>query len=129
MLLTKRNEYALQAMIILARQKKGSLMSASDLAKTLKTSSAFMSKIAQQLTRAYLLESKRGKYGGLALAKLPEKILVQDVFNAIDGALKVSSCMINGRCKHHVCPIYPSLAKLQRELDENLNFVKLSTLA
>ena len=46
MLLTKRNEYALQAMIILARQKEGELVPASALAKKLKTTPAFMSKIA-----------------------------------------------------------------------------------
>ena len=67
MLLTKRNEYALQAMILLARQKEGELIPASTLALALKTTPAFMSKIAQQLSGAGLLRSRKGKNGGLFL--------------------------------------------------------------
>jgi len=127
MLITKRNEYALQAMIILARQEEGRPLAASALAKALKTTPAFMSKIAQQLTRASLLGTKRGKEGGLLLAKPASKIIVSDIFGAVDGKLKVSACVLEGRCKHHVCPIYPALSRLQRDLDNKLNLAKLST--
>lgn len=127
MLITKRNEYALQAMIILARQEKDRPLAASALAKHLKTTPAFMSKIAQQLTRAGLLSTKRGKAGGLFLGRPAERILVKDIFTAVDGALSVSACMNQGRCNHHVCPIYPALAELQRDLDSKLNSAKLST--
>ena len=127
MLLTKRNEYALQAMILLARQKGGELLSASALAKYLKTTPAFMSKIGQQLTRAGLLETRRGKEGGLLLDKPASKIIVSDIFGAVDGKLKVSACVLEGRCRHHVCPIYPTLTELQRDLDNKLNSARLST--
>lgn len=127
MLLTKRNEYALQAMIVLARQHDGQALPASFLAKKFKTTSAFMSKIGQQLTRAGLLDSKRGKVGGLFLGRSADKILVRDIFAAVDGALSVSACVNEGRCKHHVCPIYPALSRLQKDLDDKLNSAKLST--
>lgn len=127
MLITKRNEYALQAMIILARQEKGRPLAASALAKRLRTTPAFMSKIAQQLARAGLLNTKRGKAGGLILGRPADKILAQDIFAAVDGALSVSACMDQGRCRHHVCPIYPALIELQGDLDSKLNLAKLST--
>jgi Rrf2 family protein len=127
MLLTKRNEYALQAMILLARQREDELLSAAVLAKRLKTTPAFMSKIAQQLVRAGLLNTRRGKAGGLFLARPASKVLVQDIFIAVDGMLSVSACINEGRCKHHVCPVYPALAKLQKDLDNRLNSAKLST--
>lgn len=128
MLLTKRNEYALQAMIIVARQKYEMAVSAAELARSLRTTPAFMSKIAQQLARAGLLETKRGKSGGLFLAVPPDRIYIGDIFKAVDGILRVSSCMDQGRCKHHVCPVYPALRKLQKDLDENLNSARLSSL-
>jgi Rrf2 family protein len=127
MLITKRNEYALQAMIILARQEKSRPLAASSLAKRLKTTPAFMSKIAQQLARAGLLSTRRGKAGGLIMGRPANKILVKDIFAAVDGALSVSACMNQGRCRHHVCPIYPALTNLQKDLDDRLNLAKLST--
>lgn len=127
MLITKRNEYALQAMIILARQEKERPLSASALAKDLKTTPAFMSKIAQQLAKSGLVTTRRGKTGGLFLGRPANKILVKDIFTAVDGALSVSACMNRGRCKHNVCPVYPVLTELQRDLDSKLNSAKLST--
>jgi Rrf2 family protein len=127
MLITKRNEYALQAMIILARREKDRPLAASALAKHLKTTPAFMSKIAQQLAKSGLLTTRRGKDGGLFLGRPANKILVKDIFAAVDGTLSVSACMSQGRCKHHVCPIYPALTELQRDLDSKLNSAKLST--
>ncbi|MDP2806649.1 MAG: Rrf2 family transcriptional regulator [bacterium] len=127
MLLTKRNEYALQSMILLARQNEGQPLAASALAKRLKTTPAFMSKIAQQLSGAGLVRSRKGKNGGLFLGRPAHKILVKQVFAAVDGTLSVSACMDEGRCKHHVCPIYPVLTRLQKDLDNRLNSAKLST--
>lgn len=127
MLLTKRNEYALQAMILLARQKEGELLPASALALALKTTPAFMSKIAQQLSGAGLVRSQKGKNGGLFLSRPAQKILVKQIFAAVDGTLLVSACLNEGRCRHHVCPIYPALTKLQKNLDHRLNSAKLST--
>ena len=127
MLLTKRNEYALQAMILLARQKEGEPVPASALAKRLRTTPAFMSKIAQQLACVGLLKTKRGKTGGVLLGRPAQKILVKQIFAAVDGALSVSACINEGRCKHQICPIYPVLTRLQKDLDNRLNSAKLST--
>jgi Rrf2 family protein len=125
MLLTKRNEYALQAMILLARQKKGKLLPASALAKALRTTPAFMSKIAQQLIKAGLLGSQKGKGGGLYLSQPAKNIWIRQIFAAVDGELAVSACVKEGRCKHHVCPVYPALSRLQKDLDKELNSAKL----
>ncbi len=129
MLLTKRNEYALQAMILLARHKSRAALSAHSLAAQLRTSPDFMAKIAQQLAAAGLVVSRRGKGGGLALARKPQRIRARDIFGAVDGALRVSQCMIDGRCRHLVCPIFPVLLRLQRELDRGLSNATLATLA
>jgi Rrf2 family protein len=127
MLLTKRNEYALQAMILLARQKKGKVLPASALARALRTTPAFMSKIAQQLIAAGLVAAKKGKGGGLFLARPAGRIQVREIFAAVDGELAVSACVKEGRCKHHVCPVYPALNRLQKDLDQELNSARLET--
>lgn len=127
MLLTKRNEYALQGMILLSRQKQGDPLSASILAQKLNTTPAFMSKIAQQLARAGLVETARGKRGGLMLKRPAGEITAGDVFAAVDGRLEVSACINGGHCRHHVCPVFPVLARMQKDLNKRLNQAKLST--
>ena len=127
MLLTKRNEYALLAMILLAGNKKDRPLPASGLAQKLRTTPAFMSKIAQQLAAAGLVTSRRGKGGGLMLVRQPERILVRDVFLAVDGTLLLSQCMCQGRCRHLACPLYPVLRKVQQELDAGMNSARLSS--
>jgi Rrf2 family nitric oxide-sensitive transcriptional repressor len=127
MLLTKRNEFALQAMILLARSHAGEKISARALARTLRASPGFMSKIAQQLAAAGLVTSRKGKGGGLELAHRPERILVRDIFRAVDGTLRLSQCMADGRCAHRACPIFPALRRVQTELDRQVNSARLST--
>lgn len=127
MLITKRNEFALHASILLAKSQR--LMPASELARSLGTSPAFMSKIAQQLVRAGILRSVRGKGGGLALSRSPKDILVKDIFRAADGQLLLSSCLVDGPCRHLSCPLFPLLGKVQAELDRKLNNARLSQLA
>lgn len=127
MLLTKRNEFALQASILLARSRR--LTPAPELARSLGASPAFISKIAQQLVKAGLLRSLRGKGGGLMLARPPERIRVRDIFRAVDGSLLLAGCMGKGPCRHFRCPLYPVLRRVQGELDRDLNDAKLSDLA
>jgi len=125
MLLTKRNEYALQAAVLLARSRRR--MPASELALALGTSPAFVSKIAQQLVRAGLVIARRGKGGGLSLARPPERIRVRELFRAVDGPLLLAGCLEHGRCRHLDCPLYPVLGRVQGRLDRELNDARLST--
>jgi Rrf2 family protein len=47
----------------------------------------YLLKILQQLVRANVLRSKRGPRGGFSLAKLPNKITMLEVIEAVDGPL------------------------------------------
>lgn len=126
MLLTKRNEYALQAMVLLARRGGEGAASARELAAALRTSPAFMAKIARLLAVAGLLKARAGKGGGLSLARPPQRIRVRDIFRAVDGELRVSQCMAEGRCTHLACPVYGPLRAVQAGLDREINSARLS---
>ncbi|MCU0607606.1 MAG: Rrf2 family transcriptional regulator [Candidatus Edwardsbacteria bacterium] len=126
MLLTKRNEYALQAMVLLARRGGEGAASARELAAALRTSPGFMSKIARQLAAAGLVRARSGKGGGLALARPARRIRARDIFRAVDGELRVSQCMAEGRCTHRACPVYGPLRAVQSGLDREINAVRLS---
>ena len=127
--MTKRNEYALQVMVLLAQGGKTEQLPASILAARLQTSPAFLSKICQRLVQAKLVAARRGRGGGLVLAKPAARILVRDVFAAVDGAPVVSECMVRGRCGHLLCPLFPVLKRMQAELNRGLNNTTLASLA
>lgn len=128
MLITKRNEYALQAMVLLAQPRAGRPATAKALAQTLGTSPAFMSKIVQRLAAAGLVHGRRGRHGGLSLARPASRIRIREILEAADGPLLVSQCMVDGRCAHLACPLYPALRKVQAQLDRYLNNARLDQL-
>lgn len=50
------------------------------------------SKVLKKLTRAGVVVSQRGKNGGYALARPPERIGIDEVIEAIEGPIAVTEC-------------------------------------
>ena len=61
MRLTKAGEYAIRCILYLSSQKEGSIISRRDISKQMDIPDQFLGKIAQQLARAGLLKSFRGR--------------------------------------------------------------------
>ena len=62
---------------------EGELMNSDMLAKGLKTNATFVRKLIARLVSAELVESFRGKGGGIKLAKDPHKISLKDIFPSV----------------------------------------------
>jgi Rrf2 family nitric oxide-sensitive transcriptional repressor len=69
-------------------------------------SRAHLMKVANHLTRAGFLKATRGRTGGLALAKRPDKIRLGDVVRATEPDLALvecftagNECLITPRCR------------------------------
>lgn len=71
----------LKIMINLAVKNQEELNSES-LAKSLDTNPAFIRKIMAKLSRAGLIQTKRGKAGGVSLLKNPKEISLRDIYLA-----------------------------------------------
>lgn len=67
-MLTDTAEYALRAVLFLARQKQGAHVSAAHVADELGLPRNYLSKVLRRLARRGLLESSRGPAGGFRLA-------------------------------------------------------------
>ena len=87
MKLTTRSEYALLALIYLARQAKDTYCSSKSIAKAQNIPSKFLEQIMLTLKRAHFLHSTKGQKGGYILAKDPSEIMLADVIRLFDGAL------------------------------------------
>ena len=87
MKLTSRSEYALLALVYLARNNTGVYVSAETVAEAQSIPPKFLEQILLALTRAKYLSSSKGQHGGYRLAKPAEKITLAEVIRLLDGAL------------------------------------------
>ena len=91
---SKKCEYGLQAVLYLATQDKGAVVSADDIAKKLSIPKEFVSKILQSLTESGIVLSKKGKAGGFSLSRDPQKIKLIDIVASIDGLAVFNNCVL-----------------------------------
>jgi Rrf2 family transcriptional regulator, cysteine metabolism repressor len=87
MKLTARSEYALLALVYLARHDSGEFISIDTIAKAQNIPSKFLEQLMLALKRDHLLRSVKGQHGGYALAKRPDQISLAEVIRLFDGAL------------------------------------------
>ena len=87
MKLTARSEYALLALVYLARHQEEGAVTIDTIAKAQGIPSKFLEQLLLALKRAHFLRSTKGQHGGYQLAVSPEKITLAEVIRLFDGAL------------------------------------------
>lgn len=132
---SKKCEYALQAILMMAADENNDLHSAETISKKLSIPKEFISKTLQSLTESGLVESKRGKAGGFRLAKHPSKIKLIDIVEAVDGLDSFNTCVLGfPNCSHqNPCPVHDKWGILREKAfemlsGENLEHFKETTL-
>jgi Rrf2 family transcriptional regulator, nitric oxide-sensitive transcriptional repressor len=76
-------EYALRAMVQLAAAAPEA-STTQHIAESTRVPGAYLAKVLQSLRRAGLISSRRGVGGGVRLARLPKKISLLEVINAVE---------------------------------------------
>jgi len=66
---SKKCEYGMQAVLYLAAQDVGTIVTAEKISRVLKIPKEFISKILQSLRESGLISSIKGKSGGFCLAR------------------------------------------------------------
>jgi Rrf2 family transcriptional regulator, cysteine metabolism repressor len=87
MKLTARSEYALLALVYLARHEAEGFISIDTIAQAQGIPPKFLEQLMLALKRAHLLHSAKGQRGGYALAKAPIQISLAEIIRLFDGAL------------------------------------------
>jgi Rrf2 family cysteine metabolism transcriptional repressor len=87
MKLTTRSEYALLALVYLARQNKDEYVSIDSIAKAQGIPPKFLEQLMLAMKRAHFVHSTKGQHGGYSLAKEPRQITLAEVVRLFDGAL------------------------------------------
>lgn len=86
-----RFSVSIQIMMSLAYYGEDELSSSESLARSLKTNPTFIRKLVSSLVEHELIESFRGKGGGIKLAKSPDKISLNDIYIASTGEKRLIS--------------------------------------
>jgi Rrf2 family protein len=141
-LVSRQCEYALEAVLYLAKRRDEGWIHQKDIADALSIPSHFLGKILQLLSHHGIVTSFKGKTGGFRLAKDPREITPYDVIVAIEGSSFLESCVLGfpGCGNENPCPLHfkwvkikeeildmlkgENFEKLGRELDIKLDFIK-----
>lgn len=122
MQITRQADYAVRAVLHLARAGNSERAATSSIAKEQNIPPSFLAKIISQLSIAGLLHTSRGARGGVTLAREPKDITLLEVVEAIDGPIQLNECVANdGACTFEEgCPIRPVWCDAQDELVKRL---------
>lgn len=85
---------ALHATAYIASRGKSGRVSAHEISDRLGVSEAHLSKVLQRLTRSEILNSSRGPGGGFSLARPDGDITLLDIYESVEGPLKLDDCLI-----------------------------------
>jgi Rrf2 family cysteine metabolism transcriptional repressor len=85
--LTNRSEYALLALVYLARQEARAYVGGAEIAEAQNIPPKFLQQILLVLKRARYVQSFKGQQGGYRLAKPAKDISIAEVVRLLDGAL------------------------------------------
>lgn len=123
-------DLALHGLWALVRLEAPHLVLVSDIAWTQNVSASYLAKVFQQLSRAGLITSVRGKYGGYALARTPSAITVGDVVRAMEASQPMYQCLAQERCCDAVpdCLLLQVFAKAEGQMYAALDEVTLADL-
>ncbi|MDD5655627.1 MAG: Rrf2 family transcriptional regulator [Elusimicrobia bacterium] len=84
---------AMHATLLLSKHKDEPITTA-EAAETLKVSAAHLSKVFQRLAKAGIVRAVRGPKGGYLINRPLSEVKLRDVFEAIEGPMKLKPCLL-----------------------------------
>lgn len=106
--LTKRGDYAVRAMLALARAPDDRRTSVRRIADEMEIPVRFLPQVMSDLLAAGLVEATTGRSGGYRLARPADAITLLDVVEAVEGdsrrrscVLRSGPCGLDGHCDVH----------------------------
>lgn len=127
-MLSITSQYALRAVVYLAECSDGTPVSAAELAEAVQVPPNYMGKILNQLVRARILSSVRGKKGGFEISVSAETITLYDVISQFDDLGLEDKCLF-GRLEcsdQNPCPLHERWGRVANQV---LEFFNTTTIA
>ena len=130
MQITRQADYAVRAVLYLARLGQTERAATSQVAQEQHIPPSFLAKIISQLSIAGLLHTSRGARGGVTLAREPGDITLLEVIEAIDGPIMLNECVGDTEtCTFDdKCPLRPVWCEAQNDLVNRLKGTSFAQL-
>lgn len=116
MRLTRHTDYTLRVLMFLGLQPPQHLSAIREIADGYGISENHLMKVVHRLSQAGLVETRRGRHGGIKLAETPEAINLGDVVRRCEEDMQIAECFDP---QTNTCPI-ASVCALPAILDEAL---------
>jgi Rrf2 family protein len=131
-MLSKKTQYAFQALMYLAQKEDNEPVLIAEISKKKKIPLKFLENILLELRKAGILESKKGKGGGYFFKKNPKEIQLATVMRLLDGPISLLSCVSLyfyekcRNCDEKGCGLHHIMAQVR---DANLKILEKKTIA
>ena len=128
---TKRADYGLMAVHFIAAHGDDGAVSAKRIAEEFHIPPERLAKILQRLAKKQMITSRNGPKGGYVLTRPPREITVGQVLRALEGPLRIVSCM----SETDDCPQFPRcnlrrpVQKIQASISAVLDGMTLAELS
>jgi Rrf2 family transcriptional regulator, nitric oxide-sensitive transcriptional repressor len=126
-MLPKTSDYALRAVIALAREPH-KRTSAQQLSKLTNVPRRYLHKVLQALTRAKLLRSQPGPGGGYSLRYESNHISVLDVIEAIVPLERLQHCPLGLPSHIGICPLHARLNQAYLAMESTFRRLMIADL-
>jgi Rrf2 family protein len=128
MIISRSADYALRAIVYLARLDSHRYVPANEIASEMQTPPFLLSRILQHLVRNEILLSMKGHHGGFKLRLSPDRITAYDVIHLIDGPFLMHDC--SGRCGlSSDCNLKHVFGLAEKSLEAMFNDLTMAELA
>jgi Rrf2 family protein len=131
MIYSRSTQYAIRAMAFLATTESGEYVRARDIACSTGVPLPFLFKITQALARSGLVQTMRGRCGGICLTRPARRITLEEIVVSVHGDDFSDKCLLGlPHCNDAVpCPVHHAWKDLRMKMSSALNNRTLEDLA
>jgi Rrf2 family iron-sulfur cluster assembly transcriptional regulator len=126
--LTRRGDYAIRGMLVLA-QNPTEILSGAEIARRTQIPGRLVIQVMGDLVHAGLIEGRLGRHGGYRLARDPAGIPMLTIVEAAEGDSRRTSCVLRGTActAGNTCAVHEIFAGAQEALIRRLADASLAT--
>jgi len=119
---------AMHSMAVIAARE--GISSVRAISGCLGVSEFHLAKVLQRLAKNGLVKSSRGPQGGFTLGRRSDTITLLDVYEAVEGPLKDSACLMQRKtCKKETCILGDSMKAMRSIFKKHLTGTSISDIA
>ena len=118
MIYTKTGEYAIRAILYLAKQDSDKLCMSSDIAESEDIPSHYLAKILQRMAKYGYVDSFKGRGGGFKITSLAKNSSILEIVERIEGPVITLKCVTGLKeCSdENPCPLHEEWSELRNRI-------------